>query len=334
MSRPIAPNARRGGGCALLVSLLVAAAFAGSLVAVAAPGAHAALPRPRVTMITDSVGGVVSWVDQAYAELSAGIELRVEVKACRKLVVEGCYAYGGNPPSALETIRTLGAERDKLGTRLGKLVIVDVGYNDLAETYAAGLDTVMSTLVSLGVQHVIWITLDPREGVWVEINEQIRAAAERWPQLVVADWAPVLAGKPQWIADPVHLNGAGAIAFADFLRPILVATCGAPCQPPPQQPTTTAAARVAPPAALATLLAPRVSGRVATIRWRGNETAVSFDVGVRRTGWRTVARSLHATSLRLRGSPGLRILARVRARNADGAAGPWSAAQAIRFPPA
>ncbi|MGZ4411397.1 MAG: hypothetical protein ACXVY8_04615 [Gaiellaceae bacterium] len=316
---------RRGRGALLVLSLLSVAAV--SAVASGARDVRQALPPPRVTMVTDSVGGVLYWADRARAELAAGLDFRVEVKACRKLVVKGCYAYGENPPSALETIQALGAERDKLGTRLGRLVIVDVGYNDLAETYAAGLDTVMSALVSLGVQHVIWVTLDERQDVWTRINKEIRAATVRWPELVVADWAPVAGKHPEWRADPVHMNEIGAAAFARFLRPIVLATCGSACEPPP---ATTAAPAPA-PSPEATLLPPLSSGRTVTIRWRGNDTAVSFDVAVRRARWSTVATALKATSFRVKGSPGQSVLARVRARDADGAAGPWSTAQSILF---
>ena len=60
----------------------------------------------------------------------------------------------------------------------------------------------------------------------------IRAAPARWPQLTVADWAPVAAGQP-WFVDDAHMNYAGAVAFGAFLRPFVLDACGAPCAPPP-----------------------------------------------------------------------------------------------------
>src|SRR5216684_1340411 len=80
-------------------------------------------PLPRVTLISDSVAATLLWHPDARAYLAEGLDLRIEALACRKLVATGCYAYGGNRPSALETIRTL-------GTELGPLVVIDVGYND------------------------------------------------------------------------------------------------------------------------------------------------------------------------------------------------------------
>lgn len=173
-------------------------------------------------MITDSVGGVLYWDAEARDELAAGLDLRLETKTCRRLVVTGCPAYGEIPPSALATIQALGAA-------LGPVVVVDVGYNDRPGGYADGLDAVMHALVEEGVEHVIWVTLEETEGQWVSIDDQIRAAVARWPQLVVADWAPVAAAHPSWFVDRAHMNAVGGLGFAEFLRPIVFWTCGRTC---------------------------------------------------------------------------------------------------------
>jgi hypothetical protein len=177
-------------------------------------------------MITDSVGGVLFWLDAARKELARGLDFHLETKTCRKLVDPGCPAYGDpSPPSALETIRSLGPE-------LGPTVVIDVGYNDQAESYGSNLDQVMRALLDAGVQHVVWVTLEEAHDVWAEINPQIEAAPKRWPQLVVADWASFSAGKP-WFDDGVHMTDVGGAAFAEFLRPFVLDACGAPCAPPP-----------------------------------------------------------------------------------------------------
>ncbi len=184
----------------------------------------AALPPPRVTMITDSVGGVLYWATTAREALADGFNFHLDTRACRKLVSLGCYAYEGTPPSALETIREIGPE-------LGPIVIVDVGYNDLADGYAADLDTVMVALAAAGVRHVIWVTLEESQGTWAQINVQIRAAPARWPGLVVADWATAVTGHPDWFADGVHMNELGGAAFSRFLRPFVLEACGPACVP-------------------------------------------------------------------------------------------------------
>lgn len=184
------------------------------------------VPPNRVTVITDSVGGVLFWVADARKQLARGLDLDLETKTCRKLVEPGCPAYGDpSPPSALDTARSLGPE-------LGPTVVIDVGYNDHADGYGAHLDALMDVLVAAGVRHVVWVTLEEAEEPWVEINAQIRAAPNRWPQLVVADWAVASAGKP-WFSDGVHMTYEGGLEFARFLRPFVLDACGEPCAPPP-----------------------------------------------------------------------------------------------------
>jgi len=185
-------------------------------------------PPPRVTLISDSVAATLLWHPDARVYLAEGFDLRLEALACRKLIAPGCYAYGGNPPSALETIRML-------GTELGPVVVIDVGYNDRPDEYAQGLDMVMQALVDAHVERVIWVTLNEHEDVWGQTNAFIRDAPKRWPQVVVADWAPVAAENPSWFADLVHLNADGANGFAHFLRPIILTVlpnCGRACELP------------------------------------------------------------------------------------------------------
>ena len=70
----------------------------------AVAGAAGVYP-PRVTLIADSVGGVLFWAVPQRERLAKGLDFRLEVKTCRKLVSDGCYAYGEVPPSALDSPR-------------------------------------------------------------------------------------------------------------------------------------------------------------------------------------------------------------------------------------
>jgi hypothetical protein len=266
---------------------------------------------PRVTLIADSVGGVLFWAVPQRDELARGLDLRLEVKTCRKLVGPGCYAFGEVPSSALDVVTTVGPE-------LGHLVVVDVGYNDPAEGYAANLDAVMAALVAAGVEHVIWVTLRETEVPWVQINEQIRAATGRWPQLIIADWASIAQAHPAWFVDEAHMNELGAEGFVGLLRPAIFAACGNPCFPP--EASATIAGLVSRP------------GQV-TLRWRGNAFARTYDVAVRPAGgaWRILAARLVATSYRLRGARGARMQVRVRARDDADLPGVWSPPRAFRF---
>jgi hypothetical protein len=178
-----------------------------------------------VTTISDSVAATLLWHPEARAYLAEGLDFRLEALACRRLAVPGCYAYGANPPSVLDTVRSL-------DTELGPVVVVDVGYNDRPDEYASGIDPVMQALLDAHVERVIWVTLNEHEEPWAENNAAIRDASKRWPQLVVADWAPLAADNPSWFADSAHLNADGADGFAHFLRPIVLATlqnCSSAC---------------------------------------------------------------------------------------------------------
>jgi len=173
------------------------------------------LPLPRATMISDSVGAAFLWHPEARVYLAEGFDFRLQALACRRLAVPGCPVDGVNPPSALETIRTLGDE-------LGRVVVMVVGYNDPPDEYASGFDSVMQALLTAHVERVIWVTLNEHEDVWIENNTIIRTAAGRWPELVVADWAPLAGEHPDWFDDVAHLNAAGAMGFAHLLRPLIL----------------------------------------------------------------------------------------------------------------
>jgi len=212
--RPIPHSLLSGLLC--LAALIAAAATDLPARAALAPDGGPPLPPPRVTMISDSVGATFLWHPEARVYLAEGFDFRLEALACRRLAVPGCPVDGVNPPSALETIRAL-------GTELGPVAVIDVGYNDPADEFAAGFDPVMQALVDAHVDRVIWVTLNEHEDVWVENNAIIRDGPKRWPQLVVADWAPLAAENPDWFDDLVHLNAEGAAGLAHFLRPIILA---------------------------------------------------------------------------------------------------------------
>jgi len=267
---------------------------------------------PRVTMISDSTGAILFWSPAERERLAQGLDFQLQAMACRKLVSPGCYAYDQIAPSVLDTVKSLGPD-------LGSIVIVDIGYNDEAEGYGAGLDSVMHALASAGVEHVIWLTLKESQETWAQINLQIHAAARRWPNLIVADWAAVAANEPSWFADSAHMNDLGAVGFVSFLRPIVIETCGAACLPPP--PT-------------ATMLPPDIRAHEAKLRWRGDAAASTYDLAIIKVGgtWRTVATRLSATSYIVHGKPGARMLARVRARDRSGNPGAWSQPTEFRFP--
>lgn len=82
------------------------------------------------------------------------------------------------------------------------------------------------------------------------------------------------------------------------------------------------------------VLRPTLRGRTATVRWKGNLAAHTFDVAVkpRAATWRTVANGLMRSTYKLTASAGARVLVRVRPHDVYGSAGPWSRPQAIAYP--
>lgn len=96
--------------------------------------------------------------------------------------------------------------------------------------------------------------------------------------------------------------------------------------------TETADSEVLPPTAA--LLKPTLRGLTATVRWQGNLAADTYDLAIkpRLRAWRIVAKHLTATSYRLKGEAGDRVLVRVRPRDVFGSPGSWSASRSFAFP--
>ena len=203
-----------------LRALLVATALA-VLVGGGTSGAAVAAA-PRVTLISDSVGGVLFWQHDARDDLARGIDLRIDIRTCRRLVTDGCVYGGERPPSVLDAIRDL-------GPALGQVAVIDVGYNDAPSGFGTGIDRVMRALLDAGVDQVVWLTLRERRSSWAEINDQIREAPKRWPQLTVGDWELESRAHDEWFADGIHMNWIGGGAFGAFLRPLVIAACRAAC---------------------------------------------------------------------------------------------------------
>lgn len=197
--------------------LVLAALLAAST---ASPSAGA---RPRVTLIGDSIAAGLAYTPDARTLLGRGLDLRLDVEVCRRLVGESCPYEGRRPPNVLDTVAAS-------GRALGRVVVVDVGYNDYPDEYPAGIDSVMRSLTAAGVRAVVWVTLRETYGMYPRINAAIRAAAKRWRQLVVVDWNAYSRDRPWFTDDGLHLNPSGAVGLARFLRPTVVASaCRSRC---------------------------------------------------------------------------------------------------------
>jgi hypothetical protein len=188
-------------------------------------GSAASSPPPRVTIFGDSVPDSLQYVPEARALLASGLDLRLELTSCRRLVSPGCAYQGTRPESVLDIIQF-----SPLVT-LGNVVVVDVGYNESAINYEADMSQVAIALVKLGVEHVLWVTMREQTDNYRQINDIIRTQARRWPQVQVVDWDAASRGQDWFQADGLHLNAAGALGLAKLLRAYILAACGSDCQP-------------------------------------------------------------------------------------------------------
>jgi hypothetical protein len=130
------------------------------------------------------------------------------------------------------------------GKKVGSLVAVGLGYNSLWERdrnryekwskrFDEQADEVIRDLVAHGALKIAWVTLrEPSpEAVQTDhqksqmqrwgwylpyVNERIRLLPDRWPQVVVADWATASSG-PGYTYDLIHLNRPGAQLMTDVI---------------------------------------------------------------------------------------------------------------------
>jgi hypothetical protein len=203
---------------------LVALLLGVSAVSSAAHGAGStSSPGPRVTMFGDSIADSLTYVPEARALLGEGVDLRLELSPCRKLVPAGCAYMGSRPRSVLDIVTS------STLAELGNIVIVSVGYNDPANNYETDMAQVVNALVDRRVGHVIWVTVRAQTDDYRQINETIKSQAPRWPELRVADWEEFSRGKDWFNPDGLHLNADGAIGLATLLRPYVLTACGSAC---------------------------------------------------------------------------------------------------------
>ena len=174
------------------------------LVAVSLAGATAAAAKAplAVTFVGDSVPASISYIPAAQAQLRRGLKVRLDLRVCRRLVQPSCTYQGETPPSALAAV-------EGYGRSLGRVLIVNVGYNESSAGYRQGIDRVMRAALAQGAAGVVWVTLRETRSIYRATNVVIKAAAKRWPQLLVADWNAFSSGKPWFGDDGLHLTVHG-----------------------------------------------------------------------------------------------------------------------------
>ena len=196
---------------------LIAAVAATAALVVGPASASSSAAKPRVTVIGDSIAGSFAYVPAATKVLGKGLDLRADAVVCRRLVAESCTFQGSRPSTALQVVQSR-------GSALGKVVVMDVGYNDWAPGY--DVERVMRALSATGVRAVVWVTLRETTSNYASSNAAVRRAARHWPKLVVADWNAYSRGHAWFREDGLHLTPSGAVALARFLRTFVLSALG------------------------------------------------------------------------------------------------------------
>jgi len=197
----------------------------------------------RVTIFGDSAATAMLYDLDAKRTLSRGIDLNLELAACRRLGDLSCPYDGVRPPNVIDRATAL-------GTALGPVVVVVVGYNDYEANYAENIDDAMAVFRKAGVQRVLWATLRASRQSYADMNGMILAAAKKYPEITVLDWDAASRNQPDWLQpDGIHLTAQGAEGMATMIETALVQLDIAPKPPaPPVLQRLAIASRTLPPA--------------------------------------------------------------------------------------
>lgn len=265
-----------------------------------AQGASAA-PPVRVTVFGDSAATAMAYDPDAKRTLGRGIDLRLEVAACRRLGDTSCPYDGVRPPNVIDRATALGSE-------MGPVVVVNVGYNDFEANYADNIEQALAVFRKAGVEHVVWLTLRAERQSYLSMNAMITAAAQKHPEMTVVDWNAQARNNPAWLQpDGIHLTPLGAEGMAALVNDALVQLGVAP-KPlaPPARKLLAITSRSLPLGHLGRVYAARLQAVGGTAPYRWLRSGGSIAPGVRLT-----------TSGRLTGVPKRTGSYRLRAKVVD-----------------
>lgn len=230
----------------------------------------------RVTVFGDSSATAMAYDPKARAILGTGVDLRLEVAACRRLGNLSCPYDGVRPPNVIERAAALGRD-------LGPVVVVAVGYNDYENTYEDNIEETLRVLSKAGVERVLWATLLEERQSWARMNEMITAAAKKHPEVTVLDWNARARGKDAWLQpDRIHLTPSGAQSMATMINETLV-TLGVTSRPQAAARQLSIAAKTLRKARVGRAYATRLEARGGTVPYRWTRVSGALAPGLRLT---------------------------------------------------
>jgi hypothetical protein len=193
-------------GRALLISVLVAVALATT----AGQAGSSGTSRERVTFIGDSIATAITYDEPSKKLLASGIDLDLQLAVCRRLVGDSCPYEGVRPLTLVDLLPTI---------QVGSTVVVEVGYNDWEDSFADSVEASLQALRKAGAKRVLWLTLRADRTSYLSMNDVIRAAATRHPELTVVDWNLFSRSHPDWFQDDgLHLDSVGALMMATLIH--------------------------------------------------------------------------------------------------------------------
>jgi hypothetical protein len=192
-------------------------AFLSSVLVLLAPTVSEASRVPQhVTLIGDSAAGGIPGYSAAIAILGRGIDLDIQVAACRTVDGDSCPIDGVRPLNVVQLANSM-------GSRLGPNVVVAVGYNDPETQYAQSIENALAAFMAAGVEHVYWLTLRTVSLGYASMNNDITTAATKHPELGVIDWNTYSRGHDEWFRpDGLHPLWPASRAMAKLIHQKLV----------------------------------------------------------------------------------------------------------------
>jgi hypothetical protein len=169
----------------------------------------------KLTFIGDSKAAGIEFSPKAKRLLARGHTVRRDLKVCRRLVAPSCPYQNVKPRTALQAI-------NYYGTSLGKVLVIDVGYNDSSSTYRRQMVRVTKAARARGVVGIVWVNLKTVRTDYRKINTIINQVAKQRPIVHVANWNTWSRGKTSWFApwdsEKIHLTSAGAVGLVRLVR--------------------------------------------------------------------------------------------------------------------